>query len=344
VILELALTLTSAIIGAFIAVKLRLPGGMIIGATFTTAFMALAIEASPLPMPVLVVLFVKVGVLLGLLVNRRSVQVLRTMLVPAFVINIAMIAMGWVAVVLLRWWGVAPIGDILATAPGAMTVLSPAAAALDLDAPTVAFFHLVRVILTLLSIPLLLRFLPKETRTTASTVTSVAAPAAPPASVALRWILVVAGSLVGAGLAEWSGMGGGVIFGATIGTAVVMLMLPNPVRAPNWLAPSVQIGTGWMIGSLVTPESVALIPRSVLPALFASIFLIAFGIASAFLMRLVGVRMRGDILATSPGAPEVFAVVAAEHDADAIQVAAFQTLRILLVVASLPILLQLMPG
>ena len=342
-IFELTLTLIAALIGAFLAVKIRLPGGMIIGATFTTAFMALSINASPLPTSVLVVLFVKVGVLLGLLVNRRSVQVLRPMLIPAFVINIAMIAMGWVVVVLLRWWGVAPIGDVLATAPGAMTVLGPAAASLDLDAPTVAFFHLVRVILTLLSIPLLLRFLPKETLTTPSTVASVAARAAAPLSVALRWILVVAGALLGAGIAEFSGMGGGVIFGSTIGTAVVMLMLQNPVRAPNWLAPSVQIGTGWMIGSLVTPESVTMIPRSVLPAMFAALFLIAFGMVSTFLMRLAGVRMRGDILATSPGAAEVFAVVAADHDADAIQVAAFQTLRILLVVASLPILLQLIP-
>lgn len=342
-ILELSLTLTAAIVGAYIAWKIRLPGGMIIGSTFTTAFMALGIGAAPLPLPVLIVLFVKVGVLLGLLVNRRSVQVLRPMLIPAIVANIAMIAMGWVVVVLLRRWGVAPIGDVFATAPGAMTVLSPAAAQLDLDAPNVAFFHLVRVILTLLSIPLLLRFLPRETLTTPSGIASVAAPAAPPISVLLRWVLVIAGALAGAAIAEISGMGGGVIFGSTLGTAAVMLMLANPVRAPGWLAPSVQIGTGWMIGSLVTPESVAMIPQSVLPALFAAVFLIAFGMATAFMMRLLGVRMRGDILATSPGAPEVFAVVAAEHDADAIQVAAFQTLRILLVVASLPILLSLIP-
>jgi len=344
VILELTLTLAAAIVGAYIAWKIRLPGGMIIGSTFTTAFMALGINADPLPLPVLIVLFVKVGVLLGLLVNRRSVQVLRPIVIPTVVANIAMVAMGWVVVVILRWWGVAPIGDVLATAPGAMTVLGPAAAQLDLDAPTVAFFHLVRVIVTLLSIPLLLRFLPRETRTTPSGVASVAAPAAPPISVLLRWILVLTGALVGAAIAEISGMGGGVIFGSTLGTAAVMLMLPNPVRAPHWLAPSVQVGTGWMIGSLVTPESVTIIPQSVLPALFAAVFLIAFGIATTFVMRLVGVRMRGDILATAPGAPEVFAVVAAEHDADAIQVAAFQTLRILLVVASLPILLTLIPS
>lgn len=343
-ILELSLTLAAALVGAYVAVKIRLPGGMIIGSTVTTAMMALWLGAEPLPFPVLVFLFVKVGVLLGLLVNRRSVQVLRPMFFPALFVSILMIVMGWVAIVLLRWWNAAPEGDILATAPGALTVLGPAAANLGLDAPTVAFFHLVRIILTLLSIPLLLKFLPKETLTTASPIGSIASPAAPPTSVALRWILVVTGAIVGAAIAEYLGMGGGVIFGGTIGTAIVMLMLPNPVRAPNWLAPSVQIGTGWMIGSLVTWESVAMIPRFVFPALFSTIVLIGFGILSAFAMRAVGVRMRGDILATSPGAPEVFAVVAAEHDADAIQVAAFQTLRILLVVASLPILLQLMPS
>lgn len=343
-ILELSLTLAAALTGAFLAVKLRLPGGMIIGSTVTTAMMALSLDAEPLPLPVLVFLFLKVGVLLGLLVNRRSVQVLRPMFFPALIASILIIVMGWVIIVLLRWWNLAPDGDILATAPGALTVLGPAAATLGLDAPTVAFFHLVRVIMTLLSIPLLLKFLPKETLTTRSPIASVAAPAAPPASVALRWILVIIGAMVGAAIAEYAGMGGGVIFGSTIGTAVVMLTLPNPVRPPNWLAPSVQIGTGWMIGSLVTPESVAMIPRFVLPALFSTFVLIGFGILSAFAMRAVGVRMRGDILATSPGAPEVFAVVADEHDADAIQVAAFQTLRILLVVASLPLLLQLMPG
>lgn len=340
---DLALTLAAALAGGYLAVKLRLPGGMIIGATFATALMTLQIDAAALPPLVLAILFIKVGILLGMLVNRRSVQVLRSMLIPAFVVNALMIVMGWVAVVLLRWWGVAPIGDVLATAPGAMTVLGPAAAANDFDAPTVAFFHLVRVIVTLLSIPLLLRLLPTETLNSRSPVASVPALPAPPVSVALRWILVIAGALGGALLAELSGMGGGIIFGATIGTAVVMLMLSNPVRAPRWFAPAVQIGSGWMIGSLVTPESVVMMPRAILPALFTSVWLVAFGIVATFAMRALGVRMRGDILATSPGAPEVFAVVAADHDADAIQVAAFQTLRILLVVVSLPLLLRLIP-
>lgn len=101
-ILELSLTLAAALVGAYVAVKIRLPGGMIIGSTVTTAMMALWLGAEPLPFPVLVFLFVKVGVLLGLLVNRRSVQVLRPMFFPALFVSILMIVMGWVAIVLDR--------------------------------------------------------------------------------------------------------------------------------------------------------------------------------------------------------------------------------------------------
>jgi uncharacterized membrane protein AbrB (regulator of aidB expression) len=55
---------------------------------------------------------------------------------------------------LLRGLGLAPPGDVLATSPGALTVVSSVALDQGVGAVEVSVFHLVRVVLVIVSLPL----------------------------------------------------------------------------------------------------------------------------------------------------------------------------------------------
>ena len=64
--------------------------------------------------------------------------------------------MGLVIAVVLRSTGLAPEGVILATSPGALSAMAGVASEQGNGVP-VAIFHTVRVVLVLISLPLLLR-------------------------------------------------------------------------------------------------------------------------------------------------------------------------------------------
>lgn len=80
----------------------------------------------------------------------------RQIAVGAVLSAIVFIVFGLLLAVGLREAGLAPDGVILATSPGALSVMAAAGTEIGVGAQ-VAVFHTVRVILVILSLPLLIR-------------------------------------------------------------------------------------------------------------------------------------------------------------------------------------------
>jgi uncharacterized membrane protein AbrB (regulator of aidB expression) len=70
----------------------------------------------------------------------------------------------------------------------------------------------------------------------------------------------------------------------------------------------------------------------------------AAGLVIGYVLRLTGRGPRGELLATSPGALEVLIGLAVQYDYEAVQVAMFHLVRLIIVVLSIPLLLQLVHG
>ena len=351
--MTMLVTLVAAVIGGELGLRIRLPGGRIVGSLCGAAAATLSFGAVIVPEPVRLLIFVGVGMMIGMMVTRETVRTLPATALQAVLSAVLLIAAGLGVTLLLRALDMAPTGDVLATSPGALSVLGAAAAENGLGAPTVALFHVVRIVLVLLSLPLLLKLLPGP----APEPQLVSVPAAPGESreVAPRsgpspeampagrgQVAYTALASTAAGLlAMASGVGGALIFATTLAAAAVTVASAEPRRCPRWIRTSVQVGLGWMIGTRVTPDTLVALQDAFVPALIAGVLVVAAGVAVAFGMRMTGLAPPGDVLATSPGAVEALAAVAAEHDAGAVQVALFHTVRILLVIASLPLLLHL---
>lgn len=354
----LILTLAGAAAGGLLARWSRLPGGMIVGAMLITSVLSLTVGEIVVPSTLRIAIFVGVGMTIGMLVTREMLTALRPSVVPALVSAVLLIVAGLGVAFVLRMLALAPSGDILATSPGALSVLSAAAAEHDVGAPTVALFHVTRIVLILLTLPLVLRLLPKpdvESQSPATTQTAAspggenawdanahASSPRPLARAAGRLVLTALAATGGGLVAMRLGLSGALIFGTTLGATLVTLAWSEPLRVPRPLQASVQIGIGWMIGTLVTGETLVALGQAVVPAVLASLLLIAFGVGIAYLLRAAGQGFPGDVLATSPGALETMASMAVEHDAAPVQVALFHTVRLLLVILSLPLLLELL--
>lgn len=348
----LLVTLAGAVGGGLLARRLRVPSGLIMGPMVATAALSVSIGEVVVPSTVRVAVFVGVGMMIGMSVTRDMLRALRPALVPALSSAILLILAGLGVALLLRLLGIAPQGDVLATSPGALSVLSAAAAEHEVGAPTVALFHIVRIVLIILTLPLVLRLLPRR-------------PAAPHAANAAgsegqapwepretdvptrarmlpQLMLTAVAATAGGVAALWLGLSGALIFGTSVGAIAVTLTYRRPMTAPRWLRSSVQIGVGWVIGTLVTDEALVALGQAVVPAVLAAVLVISSGIAITYLLRGTGQAPSGDVLATSPGAIEAVASVAAEREIAPVQVVLFHTVRLLLVIVSLPLLLELL--
>jgi membrane AbrB-like protein len=146
--------------GGLAASRAGLEGGLIFGSVLGTAgATALLRRKVEMPEAVKTMVFLLIGAQIGMLVKREALGALRHALASAVVTSLLLIVTGVLIAYLLRAIGHGPQADMLATSPGALEALVGLAADYRYNPLEVAVFHLVRLLLVVLSIPLILRLL-----------------------------------------------------------------------------------------------------------------------------------------------------------------------------------------
>lgn len=152
--MRLLLVLGAAGVCGLAAERVNMPGGLIFGAMVGAAAVTLwrggGVE---LPHWLEQASFVIIGTAIGTLVTRQSLASMRSVLAPAVVAAVLIILAGIAIAYLLRVLGMAPPDDILATSPGALSAVSALAVERGVGPVEVSLFHLVRVVLVILSLP-----------------------------------------------------------------------------------------------------------------------------------------------------------------------------------------------
>lgn len=156
-----------------------------------------------------------------------------------------------------------------------------------------------------------------------------------------RLLLLAAAAAAGGLLADVLGIPGGLIFGSVLGAATASLYVSELVLVPAWFRNVALIGVGAQVGMRVTRDTLEPLRQALLPAVLAALSLIAAGLLIAYVLRLTGRGPNAEVLATSPGALEVLIGLAVEHEYEAVQVAMFHVVRLLVVVLSIPLILHL---
>jgi membrane AbrB-like protein len=158
-------------------------------------------------------------------------------------------------------------------------------------------------------------------------------------------ILLLLSATIGGLVLARLGVPGGLVIGGLIGAAAYQLIRGGgaPVEVPGPLRTAAFLVLGAAIGSTITRDTVSGLRGVLLPAVLAAVLIIGAGVVIALGLRVVGIAPPGDVLATSPGALSAIAAVAAERGTGPAEVALFHTVRVVLVLLSLPLLLTLLP-
>lgn len=164
----------------------------------------------------------------------------------------------------------------------------------------------------------------------------------PPRTRVRDWLLlVVAAGAVAAG-AYLTGVPGGIVFGGAVGSGIIVLAVDRDWRLSNSLRSAVMIAVGTTVGVRVSPEAVGVLGATLGSAVIAALLLVAAGWAIAAGLDRAGIVIPGGLMATSPGALEVLTMLAIEDGEGPLEVALFHTVRVVLVMLSVPALLLLL--
>jgi len=241
-------------------------------------------------------------------------------------------ASGVVGWAMSRWRVLPGSAGIWGSSPGAASAMVVMAEEFGADFRLVAFMQYLRVLCVALSAAMIAHFwaggsVPHATHDW------FAVPGLQPFAETL--VLIVGGMILGRLLHVPSGaMLMPLLIGATLrGFGLADLVLPRPLLLIAFTI------IGWVVGLRFTAEILKTVAAK-LPHMLASILLLmAFCAGCGWLLtQLLGIDMLTAYLATSPGGADSIAIIAASTHVDLGFVLAFQTVRLIIVIAVAPIM------
>ncbi|MFH6784394.1 MULTISPECIES: AbrB family transcriptional regulator [Methylobacterium] len=216
------------------------------------------------------------------------------------------------------------------SSPGGASAMVAMAEDFGADPRLVAFMQYVRVACVALTASVVARFLAGDPG------------AAPPGSDMEAGPLAVAGTLAVAGIGAWLGLRLRVPAGALIGPLAIGATLHATGLAgmalPSWLLALAYAGIGWTVGLRFTPATVRATLFALPGVLVATFGLIGLcGLWAWGLTFWLPIDLLTAYLATSPGGLDSVAIIAVGTHSDVSFVLAVQTLRLLVVIITGPL-------
>ena len=281
---------------------------------------------------------VALGAMLGRRLDRNSLKLLRTLIVPACLICVWMLGFSFFSGWLLNRISSLPLSTtLIGSAPGGVSEMAVFAMSQGYDVATITFIQVFRLIFVLLLTPLIARhWSAKHPHIVTPSPIPVTA-TAPKANVPMVILFACLGGWLGVQLK----IPAGDMLGSMMGTALVGLSTGKEIPFPAWVRNGAQIGIGLSIAQRLGPESLTQLRPLLLP-LIAPTFLIVISslLLAVVLQRLTRWDMLTCLLSTSAGGLSQMIVIAEETEADSLTVGVLHTARFLSVISLMPILVD----
>lgn len=161
------LLLVVATLGSFIAIKLKVPVGIIIGSMTSAAILQSFIgNINPLEGIYTFYTQIIIGVAVGASVSRKTINTLTTILLPTLIVIISIIGLGLgLSCIFVLLTNVDYITALFSFAPGGLTEMTIAAKVLGGEGVFVATIHIIRLLIIFLLVPRLLIWIINKEKT-----------------------------------------------------------------------------------------------------------------------------------------------------------------------------------
>ena len=329
----LALTALTALGGGLLVYKLKVPGGMLVGAILGAALLNTATGRAFIFPQAKVAAQALTGAYIGCMMTRENVRRLPRLIRPYLVVMASLLALNLaMASLFCRVTDLDPLTCLFCAAPGGMSDTPLIAMDMGADGSVVAVMQFVRMIFGMACLPSVImasdRLIEPEA---ARELERRAAPSGPAegARPTLRGFLpTMCAALAAAVLGKLSGVPAGALSAALIVSAGLKLGGKCP-GMPPWLRRAAQVASGCCIGSAVTRGQLLQMGQLALPAAALCLGYMVCCVGMGLVVsKLFHIQLRESMLTLSPAGATEMALIAADLGVESADLVVLQICRL----------------
>lgn len=327
------LTIASAALCGLLLLKLKVPGGMLVGAIIGAASLNLITQQAFIYTQTRVLAQSLTGAYIGCMMTREDVRHLPRLLRPYLVVIASLLILNLtMATLIYHTTDFDLLTSLFCSAPGGISDIPLIAMDMGADASAVAVMQFVRSIFGMACLPSIIvlsdRIIePKTTYGLSERSGSENTPAKPKPT--LRGFLPTFACALAAGiLGKLSGFPAGTMSAALVVSSALKLSSKTS-GMPMWLRRAAQVISGCCIGAGLTRAQALQIGQLFLPALALCLGYIICCVGVGFLLhKLFHIRLREAMLAMSPAGATEMALIAADLGVESADLVVLQICRL----------------
>lgn len=335
------LTAAAALGAGLLLFKLKVPGGMLVGAIIGAAVLNIATGQAFIYPQTRVLAQAMTGAYIGCMMTREDVRHLPRLIRPYLLVLASLLALNLaMAAVFFRTTDLDLLTCLFCAAPGGMSDTPLIAMDMGADSSVVAVMQFVRMLFGMGCLPTVImlsdRLIEPETARELeehAVQRHTAAKARPTLKAFLPTMCV---AVAAAALGKWSGVPAGALSAALIVTAALKLSGRCP-GMPMWLRRAAQVISGCCIGSGITRAQVIAMKQLALPAVVLCLGYMACCVGMGFAAsKLFRIPLREAMLTLSPAGATEMALIAADLGVESTDLVVLQICRLVGVMLIFP--------
>ena len=342
--MHILMTFGVALLGAYIAKKLEIPAGGMIGSMLAVALFNIIFDVATFPSQMKVLVQTISGVLIGCKITKSELVGFKKLLKPSL-INIIMLFSGCLTIgwLMYKFTDYALVTSAFATAPGGLMDMVIISMDMGADTAVVSILQVVRLLSILSLFPTLFKVIiqkvQKKYPTTVNNLpvdcTIDASDACADKTLKNMAITLIIGTMSGL-IGFYSGIPAGTLMFSMLGVGIQNVWR-NSAYVPVDFKFFAQTCGGALIGVTVNRSLLLSLQHAILPAILMVVGMITIVLVLAFILyRTSDLDFPTAMFACAPGGASDLALIAEEFGANAPQVSIIQSVRLVLVVMIYP--------
>jgi membrane AbrB-like protein len=337
---HLLLTLAVGAVGGIIATKLKIPGGLMVGAIITVAVLNIFSGTAFLPHESKTIIQIISGAFIGCTMEKSDLRRLPYIIKPACIMLIGFLTLNLLAGFLI--WKTSHldlITSLMSVVPGGISDTPIVAEDMGADGPKVAVMQVVRQILGISVFPSLILFYDNHKKKHPSDVDiegykEKRVKSKTKSGPALLCTLAVA-SIFGF-LGKVSGIPAGTFVFAIISVLLLKLIF-NFAHLPRWIRKCAQILSGCYLGSIVGMSDVLELRFLLLPLIIIIIgYMLNCFFTGTIIKKTCRFTRKESLLITTPAGASDMALISSDMGVENTDIIILQVLRAVIVMALFP--------
>jgi membrane AbrB-like protein len=345
--MQVVTTFTIAVICGWVARRIRIPAGAMIGAIVSTAILNTITGYALVPVITRPIMQIAGGILLGHSVSKGNLIMVKSLGKATIILITGLIVLNFTLGILIHYLCDMDLTtSLFATAPGGVSDMALIADELGADTSVVSLMQLFRMFGIYLIFPPVLRMLTKKNRKNVELPSNLLKQEAeiekePSRQKDKNLLLTVLSGIVGGLLLiHWKVPAGGLV-GSVLASGLYNIITERGYVSGRVRFP-IQVGVGALIGAQMTKESLSSFEALVIPILIMLVGLLLFTFIFGVLMnRSTMLDFSTCLLALTPGGIQETSLLADELGCDTATVIVMHTIRLVVVICAFPSLLSL---